>query len=66
VHRHVAELGDDTFQAELAGVFAEAGAIACDVFAIAQTADLLLEQALELGRVLISPYPYPEADRSKQ
>jgi hypothetical protein len=44
----IGELRDSTFQAELAGVLAEAGAIARNVFAIAQTGDLLLEQACEL------------------
>ena len=44
----IGELRDNTFQAQLAGMLAEAGAVARNMVAVAQTADLLLEQACQL------------------
>ena len=42
----ISQLGDDAFEAELAGLFPEAWATAGDVFAVAQPRNRLLEQVL--------------------
>jgi hypothetical protein len=44
----IGELRDCAFQAELAGMLAEAGAVARDMLAIAQAANFLFEQTTEL------------------
>jgi hypothetical protein len=42
----VGALGDDAFETELAGLRAELRTVASNVLAVAQTTDLLLEQAV--------------------